>query len=142
MDPHVRPDPFAVVADEEERLAAACAALSYWLPELAAGLHALAAEHRAAAQHLAQARPRRWRARRATVRATMAAALGSDLGVLEWLRALEQRLLDRYVDLEADSALGDGTREHLRRVLVPAAFERFVRVDQWIMLREEQGAYA
>jgi hypothetical protein len=46
------------------------------------------------------------------------------------------------VTLEGVGTLGPEERLRLRRELVPSAFERFQRVDRWIMLREEQGAFA
>jgi hypothetical protein len=134
-------DPFAAVAAEEEFVAAACAAVATWVPGAEAELHALAAAHLETATRLS-ARPRRWPKLLATLRATLAAAIGTELGALVWLRRQQQRLVERYIDLEAVAPLDDGARRRLRRELVPAAFERFARVDQWIMLREEQGAFA
>jgi hypothetical protein len=72
----------------------------------------------------------------------LAAAIGTEMGALTWLRQQQQRLLDGYVEAEGLSTLTVAERLRLRRELVPAAFERFQRVDHWIMLREEQGAYA
>lgn len=134
-------DPYAAVAAQEEFVAAACAATAQWVPEAEPELHALAAAHLAAATALG-ARPRRWPKLLATLRATLAAAIGTELGALTWLRRQEQLLIDCYVTLEASSALAADERLRLRRELVPAAFGRFARVDRWIMLREEQGAYA
>ncbi len=136
-----RPDPFAAVAAQEEFVAAACAAVAGWVPAAEADLHALAASHLAEATRMS-ARPRRWLKLHVTLRATLAAAIGTELGALTWLRKQEQRLIDRYVELEGSSSLSESERRRLRRELVPAAFERFARVDQWIMLREEQGAFA
>lgn len=136
-----RPDPFAAVAAAEEFAAAACAAVAQWVPGAEAELHALAAAHLETATRLA-ARPRHWFKLHATLRATLAAAIGTELGALQWLRRQQQRLVDRYVDLEASSRLEPEERLRLRRALVPAAFERFARVDRWIMLREEQSAFA
>ena len=76
------------------------------------------------------ARPRRWLKLHATLRATLAAAIGTELGALMWLRRQEQRLIDCYVALEGSTALTPQERLRLRRELVPAAFERFGRVDQ------------
>ena len=135
------PEPFAAIAAEEEFVAAACAAVSLWVPALEAELHALAAAHLAVATRWLP-RARRWPKLLATLRATVAAAIGTELGALLWLRKQEQRLIDGYVDLEASSALGPAERRLLRETMVPAAFERFQRVDHWIMVREEQSAYA
>ncbi|HEY2747230.1 MAG TPA: hypothetical protein VGL86_21555 [Polyangia bacterium] len=138
-------DPFAAAAAEEELVAAACAAAARWVPGAEAELHALAAAHLATATALtrtATARPRRWRAFYAGLQAMLAAAVGTELGALTWLRKQEQRLLDVYVALEGSSTLTAMERQRLRFELVPTAFERFGRVDRWIMRREEQGAYA
>jgi hypothetical protein len=134
-------DPFTEVATQEELLAQACAAVASWVPDAARELHALGASHQRAATAMA-ARSRRWLRLHVTLRATVAAAIGTDLGALVWLRAQEQRLIDCYVTLEGSAALSPDERRQLRRELVPAAFERFARVDQWIMLREEQGVFA
>ena len=134
-------DRFAAAAAQEEFVAAACAATAHWVPDAEAELHALAAAHLAAATGLG-ARKRRWPKLLATLRATLAAAIGTELGALTWLRRQEQLLIDCYVALEASTSLTPEERLQLRRQLVPAAFSRFQRVDRWIMLREEQGAYA
>jgi hypothetical protein len=135
------PHPFAKVASQEEFVAAACAAVASWVPAAEGELQAMAAAHLAAATAMA-ARPRRWLKLHVTLRATLAAAIGTELGALTWLRRQEQRLIDGYVTLEASSALTPAERRRLRRELVPSAFERFARVDQWIMLREERGVFA
>jgi hypothetical protein len=134
-------DPFAVVAAQEELVAAACAAVAHWVPAAEAELHALAAAHLAAAG-TATVRPRRWLRLHVTLLATLAAAIGTELGALVWLRRREQRLIDGYMMLEASPALSAEERLHLRRERVPAAFARFARVDRWIMLREERGVFA
>jgi hypothetical protein len=136
-----RPDPFAAVAAQEEFVGAACAAVASWVPDAEADLHGLAASHLGVAMGMA-ARPRRWLKLHVTLRATLAAAVGTELGALTWLRKQEQSLIDQYVALEASPALTEAQRRRLRRELVPAAFERFARVDQWIMLREERGVFA
>jgi hypothetical protein len=142
------PDSFGTVAAQEELVAAACAAVAQWVPSAHAELHALAASHllAATASHLTAAtvpvRARRWLKLYVTLEATLAAAIGTELGALRWLRRQEQRLIDGYVALEASAALSPFERLRLRRELVPAAFDRFARVDRWIMLREERGAYA
>ncbi len=132
---------FAAVAAQEELVAAACAATAYWVPGAEAELHALAAAHLAVATSLG-VRHRRWVQLLARLRATLAAAIGTELGALIWLRRQEQLLIDCYVRLEGAETLGADERRRLRRELVPAAFARFQRVDRWIMLREERGAYA
>lgn len=136
-----RTDRFAAVAAQEEFVAAACAATAHWIPNAEAELHALAAAHLATATRLG-VKPRRWPRLLAIVRATLAAAIGTQLGALTWLRRQEQLLIDCYVTLEGASSLDPSERLRLRRELVPAAFERFQRVDRWIMLREEQGVFA
>jgi len=136
-----RTDRFAAVAAQEEFVAAACAATAHWIPNAEAELHALAAAHLATATRLG-VKPRRWPRLLALVRATLAAAIGTQLGALTWLRRQEQLLIDCYVTLEGASSLDPSERLRLRRELVPAAFERFQRVDRWIMLREEQGVFA
>src|SRR4051812_11309819 len=120
----LRPDPFAAIASEEEFVAAACAAASTWVPDLEADLHTMAAAHLAVATRWLP-RPRRWLKLLANLRATLAAAIGTEMGALTWLRKQQQRLLDAYVDLEASPALGPLERQLLREELVPAAFERF-----------------
>lgn len=132
---------FAAAAAQEEFVAAACAATAHWVPDAEAELHALAAAHLAAAVSLG-ARRRRWPTLMATLRATLAAAIGTELGALTWLRRQEQLLIDCYVGLEASPSLSPEERLRLRRELVPSAFSRFARVDRWIMRREEQGAFA
>ena len=132
---------FAAVAAQEELVAAACAATAHWVPGAQAELHALAAAHLSVATALG-VKPRRWTKLFAALRATLAAAIGTELGALTWLRRQEQLLIDCYVALEGSLALGADERLKLRRELVPAAFARFARVDRWIMLREEQGAFA
>ncbi len=132
---------FAAVAAQEELVAAACAATAHWVPDGEAELHTLAAEHLAVATELG-VRPRRWIKLLASLRATLAAAIGTELGALTWLRRQEQLLIDCYVALEGALLLDDEERLRLRRERVPAAFARFARVDRWIMLREERGAFA
>lgn len=132
---------FRAVAALEELVAAACAATAHWVPGAEADLHTLAAAHLETATAMG-CRPRRWLKLHATLRATLAAAMGTELGALTWLRRQEQRLIDGYMALEGLPSLTPMERLRLRRELVPAAFERFGRVDQWIMLREEQGVFA
>ena len=134
-------DVFAAVAAQEELLSAACAATAHWVPDAEAELHALAAAHLATSASLGS-RPSTWLTVHATLRATLMAAMSTALGALAWLRRQEQRLIDCYVALEGQPALSPAERQRLRRTLVPAAFERFGRVDRWIMLREEQGVFA
>ena len=132
---------FAAVAAQEELVAAACAATAHWVPDAEAELHALAAAHLAVATELG-VRPRRWIKLLTALRATLAAAIGTELGALTWLRRQEQLLIDCYVALEGSALLGADERLRLRTERVPAAFARFARVDRWIMLREERGAFA
>jgi len=136
-----RDERFQAVAALEELMAAACTATAQWVPGAEADLHTLAAAHLQTATALG-VRPRRWLKLHASLRATLAAAMGTELGALVWLRRQEQRLIDGYMALEGSTALTAAERERLRRELVPAAFARFGRVDQWIMLREEQGVFA
>jgi hypothetical protein len=133
-------DPFGRVAAAEELVAAACAAVAEWVPQHADELSTLSSEHLEAAVRFA-AKPRRWLKLRMTIKATLAAAVGSPLGALAWLRKQEQRLVDEYVALEARTLTVDD-RRRLRQHFVPAAFERFARVDQLIMMREAEGVYA
>ena len=106
-----RPDPFVTIATEEELVAAACAAVSAWVPDIEADLHALAAAHLAVATRWLP-RPRRWLQLLANLRATLAAAIGTELGALMWLRRQEQLLIDCYVTLEGSSELpGDERRQ-------------------------------
>lgn len=134
-------DPFARIAQEEELVSAACAAVAGWVENAAPELHRLAAAHLQTATALG-ARVRRWSKLHATLRAMLSAAVGTELGALTWLRKQEQRLVDGYVAIEAAAALDLSARRRLRRTLVPDAFERFSRVDRLIMLREERGAFA
>ena len=136
-----RTDRFAAVAAQEEFVAAACAATAHWVPDAEAELHALAAAHLSVATALG-VKPRRWTKLFAALRATLAAAIGTQVGALTWLRRQEQLLIDCYVTLEGMTALGADERLRLRRELVPSAFERFQRVDRWIMRREEQSVFA
>jgi hypothetical protein len=133
-------EPFARVAAAEELVAAACAAVAEWVPDCESELRLLAAEHLRVAVRFA-AHPQRWLKLRMAMAAMLAAAVGTKLGALGWLRAQEQRLVEGYLALEASPTLDGADRQELRRVLVPAAFERFSRVDQLIMTREE-GVYA
>ena len=132
---------YAAVAAQEELVAAACAATAHWVPDAEAELHALAAAHLSVATELG-VKPRRWIKLLTSLRATLAAAIGTEMGALTWLRRQEQLLIDCYVALEGALALGADERLRLRRERVPAAFARFARVDSWIMLREERGAFA
>jgi len=132
---------FARVAAAEELVAAACAAVAEWVPDCKRELSVLAEEHLRVAVRFA-AKPRRWLKLRMAINAMLATAVGTRLGVLAWLRTQEQRLVDAYVALEASPLFDDDERRQLRRALVPAAFERFSRVDQLIMTREEEGVYA
>ena len=134
-------EPFGRVAAAEELVAAACAAVAEWVPDHEATLSALAAEHLGVAVRF-DVKPRRWLRMRMTIKATLAAAIGTQLGALAWLRTQEQRLVDAYIALESAAHLLPDERRLLRRKLVPAAFERFSRVDQLIMMREEEGVYA
>jgi hypothetical protein len=134
-------EPFAAVAAAEELVAAACAAVAEWVPDCERELSALAEEHLRVAVRFA-AKPRRWLKQRMAINAMLATAVGTRLGVLGWLRTQEQRLVEAYVAIEASPALDVDDRQELRRALVPAAFERFSRVDQLIMTREEEGVYA
>jgi hypothetical protein len=132
---------FAGVAAMEEMLAVACAVVAEWVPDCETPLGELAEAHRRAAVEL-MVRPRRWLKLRMTVAAMLGGGVGTKLGALGWLRTQEQRLVDDYVALEGSPALDLGDRHRLRRALLPAAFERFSRVDQLIMTCEEEGAYA
>ena len=73
--------------------------VAHWVPTIEADLHAMAAAHLAVATMLG-ARPRRWLKLHATLRATLAAAVGTELGALTWLRKQQQRLIDGYVEVE------------------------------------------
>src|SRR6476661_1544225 len=95
---------FAAVAAQEEFVAAACAATAHWVPDAEAELHALAATHLATATRLG-IKPRRWPRLLAIVRATLAAAIGTQLGALTWLRRQEQLLIDCYVTIEGIGTL-------------------------------------
>ena len=134
-------DPYRGVADGEERLAAACAAVADRL----AGpdeLHRVTGEHLQAARAL-QARPNtRWRDLQLMLLATLASSVGGELGALVWLRKQEQRLLDRYMALEQSRQLAPLERQRLRRYLIPGAFARFALIDRLIAQREAEGAYA
>jgi len=135
------PELYASVAAGEEFVAAACAVVAGAVPDAEDELHALAAAHVEAATRL-HARPRRWLKQLVSLRATLAAALRTELGALVWLRRQEQRLVDAYVALEGSPLLVGEERLRLRRQWVPGAFDRFSRVDRLIMLREEQGVFA
>jgi hypothetical protein len=136
----MKPSCFDHVASAEELLAAACSAVAEHAPAHRTQLLQLADEHLRVAVRL-DMRARRWLKLRMTIAATLAAAVGTELGALSWLRTQEQRLVDDYVALEGSPGLDEEERRLLRRTLVPAAFERFSRVDQLIMAREE-GVYA
>jgi hypothetical protein len=136
-----REDPFATVAAREEFVAVACSVVAGWVRAAEAELDVLASEHLEAASRW-HARPQRWLKLQVALRALLAAVVGDELGALVWLRKQEQRLVDDYVTLEGSALLWGDERQRLRRQLVPAAFDRFSRVDRLIMLREERGAYA
>lgn len=134
-------DPYRVVAEGEERLAAECAAVATRLasPDV---LHLVTGEHLQAARAL-KARPStRWRDWQAALLATMASSVGGEVGALVWLRKQEQRLLDHYMALEQSPALLPLERQRLRRYMIPGAFARFAIVDRLIMEREGESAYA
>jgi hypothetical protein len=134
-------DAYVAIADGEELLAAACAAVAERLQE-PAEVHRLTGEHLQVAT-LLHARPRkRRRDLQLTLLATLASSAGGELGVLTWLRKQEQRLVDSYMALDASLGLAPIERRRLRRYLVPRAFARFARLDQIIMQREEQDVYA
>ena len=134
-------DPHRAVADGEERLAAACAAVAMRL-KVPEALHAIAGGHLQAARAL-KARPNaRWRDLQAALLAALASSVGGELGALVWLRKQEQRLLDHYMALEGAPVLTPLERQRLRRYLIPGAFARFAAVDRLIMEREGEGAYA
>jgi hypothetical protein len=134
-------DPFATVAAREEFVAVACSVVAGWVRPAEADLDVLASEHLEAASRL-KARPQRWLKLQVALRALLAALVGDELGALVWLRKQEQRLVDGYVALEEQADLRPDERLRLRQRLVPAAFDRFSRVDRLIMLREEQGVFA
>jgi len=134
-------DPFCAVADGEERLAAACAAVATRL-DAPDALHVVTGEHLQAARAL-KARPNtRWRDLQAALLATLASSVGGELGALVWLRKQEQRLLDRYMALESAPKVTPLERQRLRRYLIPGAFARFAQVDRLIMQRESEGLFA
>ena len=136
-----RPDLFTTVAAREEFVAVACSVVAGWVKAAETDLDVLASEHLESASRL-KVKPRRWLKLQVALRALLAALVGDELGALVWLRKQEQRLVDDYMALEGSSELSGEARQRLRRQLVPAAFERFSRVDRLIMLREEQGVFA
>lgn len=133
---------FTRVGAGEELVAAACAAVAEWVPDAKDELHGLSEAHLRVAVRF-KVKPKRWLRLRMTLKATLAAAVGTDLGALKWLRKQEQQLVDLYVALEGAGGLDDEQRQQLRQHIVPSAFERFSRVDRLIMAREEQqGLFA
>ncbi|HEX4459832.1 MAG TPA: hypothetical protein VIA18_17760 [Polyangia bacterium] len=134
-------DPYRAIADGEERLAAACAAVASRL-DAPDALHVVTGEHLHAARALKARRNTRWRDLQIALLAAVASSVGGEVGALVWLRKQEQRLLDHYMALEQSPTLSPLERQRLRRYLIPGAFARFARVDRLIMQRESEGAYA
>src|SRR5215470_15081006 len=126
---------FETVAAREEFVAVACSVVSGWVKPAESDLDVLASEHLEAASRM-RVKPRRWLKLQVALRALLAALVVDELGALVWLRRQEQRLVDDYMALEGSDALSLESRQRLRQKLVPAAFDRFSRVDRLIMLRE------
>jgi hypothetical protein len=72
----------------------------------------------------------------AAARALLKAALEPG-GTLGWLREREHRSVRSYLALDTVAGLDDETRRRLRRVLIPAAYDRYTRVDRLLL---EAGA--
>jgi hypothetical protein len=133
-------DPYRNIAEGEEHLAAACAAVADRLaqPDV---LHKLSGEHLRAATELCVRPRKRWRELRLTLLVTLALSVGGELGALTWLRRQEQRLVDEHTALAVSPRLAELDRQRVRRRLVPGAFARFAQIDRLIQEREQEGVY-
>jgi hypothetical protein len=126
----------------EAGLSAACWALAGLrdAPELRREFARLADEHRAAAETLG-ARGARMHEVLEAARALVQAALEPG-GTIGWLREREHRLIRNYLALDTISGLDDATRRRLRRELLPAAYDRYTRVDRLLVLHEADAVPA
>jgi hypothetical protein len=130
-------DPLTRLGNEEEQLEAACAVLSTLVAN-GVELGELACAHRLAAAELLGERPR-FGPLLAATRATLVAVIRSDERALGWLREREHSLVRAYLSLDSQP-LDDTTRTRLRERWLPAAFARFLRVDQLLLARERELA--
>jgi hypothetical protein len=128
------------LGEEEEELEAACAALASLL-EPGDELGSMAAEHRRAASMLLGERPR-MRALLSSMRAVFTAMVRNEARALAWLRDREHQLVRSYLALDCREDLDEATRQLVRRTLLPAAFERFTRIDRVLAERPGDAATA
>ena len=124
------------LGEEEEELEAACAALAALVAD-GDQLRRMAGEHQQAAGILLGERTRS-RALFASMRAVLTAMVRSDERALAWLREREHKLVRSYLALDCREDLDVSVRQLLRRVLLPAAFERFTRVDRLLASRDAE----
>src|SRR5581483_4865714 len=120
----------------EAELSAACWALAGLRSsnELKREFARLADEHREAAEALG-ARGARMHEVLAAARALVQAALEPG-GTIGWLREREHALIRDYLALDTVAAVDDETRKRLRRELLPAAYDRYTRVDRLLAVNE------
>jgi hypothetical protein len=119
------------LGDVEAELAAACSAITALRPDEA--FSGLAREHRETATRLRRGGAP-LRELYAAGRALWAMLRG---GAVAWLRAREHQLVCAYLSVDTVLGLDDETRAALRREWLPAAFDRYTRVDR--MLADGEG---
>src|SRR5947209_862020 len=126
----------------EAELSAACWALAGLrnAPELKREFARLADEHHDAAETLGASGARMHEVL-AAARALMHAALEPG-GTIGWLHAREHKLIREYLALDTVATVDDETRRRLRRELLPAAYDRYTRVDRLLAASEADAATA
>jgi hypothetical protein len=122
------------LGEEEEELEAACVALASLTSTGNDELRRLAGEHQKAASVLVGTRSR-GRVILASMRAVLTALVRNDTRALAWLREREHALVRDYLALDCRDGLDETTRQLVRRVLLPTAFDRFTRVDRLLVER-------
>jgi len=120
------------LGEDEEELEAACAALASLTTRSSDELRRLAGEHQKVAGVLLGMRPR-GRVVLASMRAALTVVVRNEERALTWLRDREHRLVRAYLALDYRVDLDESTRMMVRRVLLPAAFDRFTRVDRLLV---------
>jgi hypothetical protein len=126
------------LGETEEELEAACATLAS-LIEPGDDLRRMAADHRRGAALLVGVRPR-VRPLLSSMRAALTALVRDEDRALAWLRDREHQLVRAYLALDCRQDLVEAERELVRRFLLPAAFERFTRIDRTLALRVSEPA--
>ena len=121
------------LGEDEEELEAVCATLASLLHE-GDELRALSLEHRRSAALLIGERPR-MKILLASMRAALTALVRHEERALAWLRDREHALVRAYLQLDCHQDIDDESRDLVRRVLLPAAFDRFTRIDRALAVR-------